>query len=63
MNHVWKTSELCPVCNKDMHGVFNQPTKLLAKERGVLGSKKAAANSSWEEFFKIPSGQANTDGA
>jgi hypothetical protein len=46
-----------------MHGVFNQPTKLLAKERGVLGSKKAAANSSWEEFFKIPSGQANTDGA
>jgi RING finger protein 113A len=56
MNHVRKTSELCPVCNKDMHGVFNQPTKLLAKKRRVLGSKKAAADNSWEEFFKIASG-------
>jgi RING finger protein 113A len=35
----------CPICRKDTHGVLNQPTKLLAKKRRLVG-----ANASWKEF-------------
>ena len=35
----------CPVCGKDTSSVFNQPTKLIAKKRKVVGSK-----ASWEEY-------------
>jgi RING finger protein 113A len=58
MQHVRNTSESCPICSKDMHGVFNQPRLLLAKKRRALGSKNAAAENSWEEYYKIVSGQA-----
>jgi RING finger protein 113A len=46
----------CPICNKDTHGVFHQPTKLLAKKRKALGSSNAAAakaENSWEAFYKL----------
>ncbi|KAI2491207.1 zinc finger protein [Fragilaria crotonensis] len=36
---------LCPICNMDTHGVFNQPTKLLSKKRRLLGG-----SASWKEF-------------
>lgn len=35
----------CPICRKDTHGVFNQPTKLLAKKRRLVG-----AQATWNEF-------------
>jgi RING finger protein 113A len=57
MQHVRNTSESCPICNKDMHGVFNEPRLLLAKKRRALGSKDAKAENSWEEYYKIVSGQ------
>lgn len=60
MQHV-RTSESCPICNKDMHGVFNQPRLLLAKKRRALGSKNASAENSWEEYYKIVSGQAKEE--
>jgi hypothetical protein len=44
-----------------MHGVFNQPTKLLAKKRRAMGSKKASAENSWEEYYKIVSGQTKEE--
>jgi RING finger protein 113A len=37
----------CPICKKDTHGVFNQPTKLIAKKRRLIG-----ASSSWLEFLE-----------
>ena len=40
----------CPICAKDTHGVFNQPTKLISKKRKVLGVAAAKKNSSWKEF-------------
>jgi RING finger protein 113A len=44
----------CPICHKDTHGVFHQPTKLLAKKRKALGSNSAAkAENSWQEFYKL----------
>jgi RING finger protein 113A len=45
-------SELCPICNKDTHGVFNQPTKLIAKKRQLLGINKSNAADSWEQYLK-----------
>ena len=36
---------LCPVCNTDTHGVFNQPTKLISKKRRLVGG-----SASWQEF-------------
>lgn len=36
----------CPICKKDTHGVFNQPTKLITKKRRLTG-----ASSSWVEFL------------
>jgi RING finger protein 113A len=43
--HVKESSSLCPVCNKDTHGVFHEPTKLLSKKR-----KASGRDSSWKEF-------------
>ena len=52
-NHVRNTSSACPVCKKETHSVFNQPQKLLAKRRKVLGARKAKEENSWEEFAKV----------
>eukprot|EP00550_Attheya_septentrionalis_P006910 CAMPEP_0198295006 /NCGR_PEP_ID=MMETSP1449-20131203/25338_1 /TAXON_ID=420275 /ORGANISM="Attheya septentrionalis, Strain CCMP2084" /LENGTH=353 /DNA_ID=CAMNT_0043995153 /DNA_START=58 /DNA_END=1119 /DNA_ORIENTATION=+ len=38
-------SSLCPICNKDTHGVFNHPMKLVSKKRRMVGSK-----GTWQEF-------------
>ena len=50
------SNEKCPICGHDTGSVFNQPTKLLAKKRKVLGSTAAAAakaDNSWEEYAKF----------
>lgn len=52
MNHVRTESEACPICSQDTGSVFNQPAKLVAKKRKVLGITKAKAENSWEEFSK-----------
>ena len=36
----------CPICKKDTHGVMNQPLKLIAKKRKLLGR-----NATWQEFM------------
>jgi RING finger protein 113A len=41
----------CPVCQKDTFGVFNEPAKLIAKKRRVLGGTKAKEVESWRLFF------------
>lgn len=46
MKHVKETSPLCPICNKDTHGVFHQPTKLLGQKRKLCGRQ-----SSWQDFL------------
>jgi len=45
----------CPICSKDTHGVFNQPTKLLNKRRKVLGLSDSKKDNAWEEFAKAVS--------
>lgn len=50
MNHVRQESEHCPICGKDTGSVFNQPTKLLAKKRKVLGVQASKAEDSWEQY-------------
>ena len=46
MKHVRENEKgTCPICGKDTHGVFNQPTKLLMKKRRLLSS-----NATWQEF-------------
>jgi RING finger protein 113A len=57
MNYVRETSEHCPVCNKDTHSVFNEPSKLIAKKRRVLGISQANMKDSWEQFFNAMSGR------
>lgn len=52
MDHVRNNSGACPICQKDTYSVFNQPTKLLAKKRKVLGSAAAKADDSWEQYAK-----------
>ena len=52
----------CPICNRDTHGVMNQPTKLVAKKRKLLGRK-----ATWQEFMdsrggKRGSGDSDDDG-
>eukprot|EP00529_Nitzschia_sp_RCC80_P025942 CAMPEP_0113483284 /NCGR_PEP_ID=MMETSP0014_2-20120614/23355_1 /TAXON_ID=2857 /ORGANISM="Nitzschia sp." /LENGTH=340 /DNA_ID=CAMNT_0000376827 /DNA_START=130 /DNA_END=1152 /DNA_ORIENTATION=+ /assembly_acc=CAM_ASM_000159 len=37
--------QCCPVCQKDTHGVMNQPTKLLTKKRKLLGR-----SATWQEY-------------
>ena len=50
LQHVRNTNESCPICGKDTHGVFNQPTKLLSKKRRVLGASAASEEDSWKAF-------------
>eukprot|EP00568_Trieres_chinensis_P011341 CAMPEP_0183302226 /NCGR_PEP_ID=MMETSP0160_2-20130417/8088_1 /TAXON_ID=2839 ORGANISM="Odontella Sinensis, Strain Grunow 1884" /NCGR_SAMPLE_ID=MMETSP0160_2 /ASSEMBLY_ACC=CAM_ASM_000250 /LENGTH=344 /DNA_ID=CAMNT_0025464971 /DNA_START=25 /DNA_END=1059 /DNA_ORIENTATION=- len=38
----------CPICGKDTHGVFNHPSKLIAKKRRTVGS-----DGTWEEFSEV----------
>lgn len=52
MNHVRTVGESCPICDKDTSSVFNQPTKLLAKRRAVLGIEKAREDNSWELYLE-----------
>ncbi len=47
LKHVQEASNLCPICNKDTHGVFHEPTKLLSKKRKVTGRE-----STWEDFHQ-----------
>jgi RING finger protein 113A len=53
MDHVRTQSEGCPVCGKDTGSVFNQPTKLLAKKRKLLGSRRASEEDSWQEYANL----------
>ena len=46
----------CPICNKNTHGVMNQPTKLIAKKRKLLGRK-----ATWEEFFEARGGMGTSN--
>lgn len=50
MTRVRTESATCPICAKDTHGVFNQPTKLISKKRKVLGATAASKLDSWEAF-------------
>ena len=47
MQHVQQNSSMCPVCNKDTHSVFHEPTKLISKKRKIAGR-----NATWEEYMK-----------
>ena len=58
MNRVRTESSTCPICAKDTHGVFNQPTKLINKKRKVLGAAAAKQDNSWEAFAKAFSSAA-----
>jgi RING finger protein 113A len=56
LEHVRGGSDKCPVCGRDTHSVFNQPTKLLAKMRRVARSAPAsggggAAKSPWQAYY------------
>ena len=52
MSHVRNQSDACPICQKETHRVFNEPTKLIAKKRQVLGSREAKQPDSWKVFFE-----------
>lgn len=52
LRHVREESEGCPVCGKDTSSVFNQPSKLFAKRRRVLGADAARANDAWEKYYE-----------
>ena len=43
----YKNDTTCPICQKDMHGVFNYPQKLIAKKKNVLGR-----DATWYDFAK-----------
>jgi len=45
IQQVRSIGDACPICKKDMQGVFNHPIKLISKKRRLLGSK-----ATWEEF-------------
>jgi hypothetical protein len=47
MKRVKTETSKCPVCSKDTHSVFHQPTKLLSKKRRLVGK-----DASWEDFHK-----------
>lgn len=51
MNHIRNESEVCPVCQLDTHSIWNEPAKLLAKLRRVLGPREAKREDAWESFF------------
>mmetsp|Transcript_9230 Transcript_9230/g.19900 ORF Transcript_9230/g.19900 Transcript_9230/m.19900 type:complete len:338 (-) Transcript_9230:79-1092(-) len=41
----------CPICGKDTQGVLNQPKKLLAYQRRVLGLSESKQDDSWQVLF------------
>lgn len=47
MDHVRSVSDACPICGKDTASVFNQPTKLMAKKRKVVGR-----DGSWDDYYR-----------
>jgi RING finger protein 113A len=47
MERVKTETSKCPLCSKDTHSVFHQPTKLLSKKRRLVGKE-----ATWEEFHK-----------
>lgn len=53
MNQVRSQSEGCPICGKDTGSVFNQPNKLIAKKKKLLGSSQAKEEDSWQEYAKL----------
>lgn len=53
MTHVRNVSESCPVCGKDTGSVFNRPTKLLAKQRKLLGLSQSKQNDSWQLYEQV----------
>uniref|UniRef100_A0A7S3L9B2 RING-type E3 ubiquitin transferase n=1 Tax=Amphora coffeiformis TaxID=265554 RepID=A0A7S3L9B2_9STRA len=57
MSHVRNHSDACPICGKETHRVFNEPTKLIAKKRQVLGAREAKQEGSWKAFFETLSSQ------
>ena len=55
MSHVRNNSDACPICQKETHRVFNEPTKLIAKKRQVLGLRESKQEGSWKAFFEAVS--------
>ena len=53
--------ELCPVCQKETHSVFNEPVKLISKKKKVLGLAKSKQSDSWKLFFEALSGKPKSD--
>jgi RING finger protein 113A len=51
LKHVRETAETCPICGKDTFGVFNEPSKLIAYKRKVLGRASGNGKDSWKAFF------------
>ena len=42
------SSNCCPICQKDTHGVLNYPQKLVAKKRRLVGR-----DGTWEEYLDL----------
>ena len=40
----------CPICSKETHNVFHEPTKLISKKRRLVSSK-----ATWEEYYSAMS--------
>ena len=40
----------CPICSKETHSVFHEPTKLISKKRRLVSSK-----ATWEEYYNAMS--------
>jgi RING finger protein 113A len=55
MERVKSETSKCPVCSKETHSVFHQPTKLLSKKRRLVGK-----DASWENFHKAFVNNNNT---
>ena len=58
LTHVQESSNLCPICNKETHGVFHEPTKLLSKKRKISGR-----DSNWKEFQEACQNKGSKNGA
>ena len=46
MAHVKESTSNCPICGKDTHSVFNEPSKLIAKKRKLVGR-----SAGWDEYY------------
>lgn len=42
----YKSNPSCPICGQDTNGVFNFPTKLIAKKKKMVGARKG-----WDDYF------------